>query len=138
MGRKIKLQVCLNEALYVELLAEAQQKGISCPAVVVELLAERYGKTEKDFESDITKKVLDEFKEFSEKIEFNKEYSIFDASPTFSQNRDYRSLLGKKIAIYVADEFFPGVTASRSRTGNIRRRSNGAALYIKKSNDKKD
>ena len=45
---------------------------------------------------------------------------------------------GKKIAIYVADEFFPGVTASRSRTGNIRRRSNGAALYIKKSNDKKD
>lgn len=135
MNDKIRMQVYYPQQHFSELLQDAQNRGISPAAMLVEIALQHYGKLSTESESDITAKVKQEFAAFSENID-NKEFTIADASPTYLAHPEYRALLGKKIAVFVADGDFENVTASRTRSGSVRRRRNGAAVYIKLPDEK--
>lgn len=134
MNEKVRLQVYYPQEHFPELLEDAERRGISAAAMLVEIALEHYGKWNKaETESDITAKVKQEFAAFCLKSADNTEFTIAEASPTFASHPEYRALLGKKIAVLVADGEFQNITASRTRSGSVRRRRNGAAVYLKKS-----
>lgn len=134
MNEKVRLQVYYPHEHFPELLEDAERRGISAAAMLVEIALEHYGKRNKaETESDITAKVKQEFAAFCLKSADNTEFTIAEASPTFASHPEYRALLGKKIAVLVADGEFQNITASRTRSGSVRRRRNGAAVYLKKS-----
>lgn len=134
MNEKVRLQVYYPQEHFPELLEDAERRGISAAAMLVEIALEHYGKRNKaETESDITAKVKQEFAAFCLKSADNTEFTIAEASPTFASHPEYRALLGKKIAVLVADGEFQNITASRTRSGSVRRRRNGAAVYLKKS-----
>lgn len=122
------MQVYLQAELHSKLLAEAQENGISAPALIVDILARRYGESERS-EVDITADVINEFKNFSPQSASG-EFTIHEASPTFVKYPQYRALLGKKIALSVAEGEFEGISAVRTRSGSVKRRRDGAAVYI--------
>ena len=136
MNEKVRLQVYYPQEHFPKLLEDAERRGISAAAMLVEIaLQHYYGKRDKaETESDITAKVKQEFAAFCSKVAVNTECTIADASPTFASHPEYRALLGKRIAVFVADGGFgKNITASRTRSGSVRRRRNGAAVYLKKS-----
>ena len=135
MNEKVRLQVYYPQEHFPKLLEDAERRGISAAAMLVEIaLQHYYGKRENaETESDITAKVKQEFAAFCSKSADNTEFTIANASPTFASRPEYRAILGKKIAVLVADgEFGKNITASRTRSGSVRRRRNGAAVYLKK------
>ena len=134
MNEKVRLQVYYPNEHFPMLLEDAERRGISAAAMLVEIALEHYGKRNKaETESNITTKVKQEFAAFCLKSAYNTEFTIAEASPTFASHPEYRALLGKKIAVLVADgEFGKNITASRTRSGSVRRRRNGAAVYLKK------
>lgn len=128
---KIKLQVYLPLELHTKLLAEAATNGISAPAFIVDMLTKRYfAEKQEQSEVDITANVINEFKNYIPQSS-NGEFTIHEASPTFLKYPQYRALLGKKIALAVAEGEFEGISAVRTRSGSVKRRRDGAAVYIK-------
>ena len=126
---KIKIQVYLLPELHSKLLAEAHESGISAPALIVDILARRYGESERS-EVDITASVINEFKNYIPQSASG-EFTIHEASPTFVKYPQYRALLGKKIALAVAEGDFHGISVVRTRSGSVKRRRDGAAVYIR-------
>ncbi len=132
---KIKLQVYLTEELHSKLLEEAERNGVSAPATIVDILSKRYlGTTES--EADVSSKVIDEFSNYVPKSE-NGEFTIHEASPTYVAYPQYRAVLGKKIALAVAEGKFEGISVVRTRSGSVKRRRDGSAVYIKKQPENK-
>ena len=132
---KIKLQVYLTEELHSKLMEEAERKGISAPATIVDILSTRYlGTTES--EADVSSKVIDQFSNYVPKSE-NGEFTIHEASPTYVAYPQYRAVLGKKIALAVAEGKFEGISVVRTRSGSVKRRRDGSAVYIKKQPENK-
>ena len=134
---KIKLQIYLTKELHSKLLEEAEKNGISVPATIIDILNERYGDTDKESEADITANIINEFKNYAAKLEDGTEFTIHEASPTFLAYPQYRARLGKKIALAVAEGKYTSISAVRTRSGFVKRRGNGAAVYVKKLSDDK-
>ena len=128
---KIKVQVYLPPELHTKLLAEAATNGISAPAFIVDMLTKRYfAEKQERSEVDITASVINEFKNFSPQSASG-EFTIHEASPTFVKYPQYRALLGKKIALLVAEGGLDGISVVRTRSGSVKRRRDGAAVYIR-------
>ena len=126
---KIKVQVYLPPELHSQLLAEAEKNGISAPALIVDILARRYGESERS-EVDITADVINEFKNYIPQSASG-EFTIHEASPTFVKYPQYRALLGKTIALAVSKREFNLISVVRTRSGSVKRRRDGAAVYIR-------
>lgn len=127
---KRKLQVYLPPELHSKLLEEAQRNDISAPAMILDILSKRYGEDRDQSEADITASVMSEFKSYIPQSP-NCEFTIHEASPTFVKYPSYRALLGRKIALAVAQGELEGIRVVRTMSGSVKRRGNGAAVYIK-------